>query len=64
MMGKLEVVGNGADPLFKHLQAEAGEQIDWNFAKYLINSEGKLVKFYKAPVDPKDMMDDISTLLA
>ena len=57
MFGKIEVNGSGADPLFKHLKKEAPgalgtQRIKWNFTKFLIDPEGKVVKRY-APKDTK-----------
>ena len=69
MFGKIEVNGGGADPLFKHLKKEApgalGTQaIKWNFTKFLINSEGEVVKRYAPATKPEDIAADIEALLA
>jgi glutathione peroxidase len=69
MFGKIEVNGNGADPLFKHLTANApgilgSKRIKWNFTKFLINAQGEVVKRYAPTVKPKDIARDIETLLA
>lgn len=69
MFGKIEVNGNGADPLFKHLTANApgilgSKRIKWNFTKFLINTQGEVVKRYAPTVKPKDIARDIETLLA
>lgn len=68
MFGKIEVNGGGTDPLFKHLKKEAPgalgtQRIKWNFTKFLINSEGDVVKRY-APTDkPAAIEKDVKKLL-
>ena len=69
MFGKIEVNGSGADPLFKHLKSEApgmlGSQgIKWNFTKFLINTDGEVVKRYAPATKPEDIASDIEELLA
>jgi glutathione peroxidase len=69
MFGKIEVNGSGTDPLFKHLKKEAPgalgtERIKWNFTKFLINSDGEVVKRYAPTVKPKDIEKDVKKLLA
>jgi glutathione peroxidase len=69
MMGKIEVNGSGADPLYKHLKKEAPgalgtRGIKWNFTKFLINAEGEVVKRYAPTVKPQDIEADIEALLA
>jgi len=67
MFGKIEVNGSGTDPLFKHLKQEApgllGSRIKWNFTKFLIDTEGKVVKRYAPTVKPEDIEKDILELL-
>ena len=68
MFGKIEVNGSGADPLFRHLKKEAPgalgtERIKWNFTKFLIDTEGNVVKRY-APMDkPSAIEKDVKKLL-
>lgn len=49
MMGKIEVKGKGMHPLYQFLTEKSkngysDNSVKWNFQKYLINEEGKLVK--------------------
>lgn len=53
MFEKSTVVGDAANPLFTELAAQS-EQPEWNFAKYLIDREGRLVKKFPAPTAPDD----------
>lgn len=46
MFTKTQVTGDGASPLYKQLIAESGQKPRWNFYKYLIGRDGKLVDSY------------------
>ncbi len=39
------------------------QQIPWNFAKFLVNHEGKVVGFYGPKTNPQEMLPDIEKLL-
>ncbi len=68
LMGKVEVNGAGTAPLYEWLKAQApgllgSKSIKWNFTKFLIDREGKVVRRY-APTDkPAAMARDIEALL-
>lgn len=68
LMAKVEVNGDGASPLFDWLKREApglmgSKAIKWNFTKFLIDREGKVVRRY-APTDkPERIARDIEALL-
>ena len=68
LMAKVEVNGDGADPLFNHLKSEkpgllGTKGIKWNFTKFLIDKSGKVVGRY-APTDkPESLEADIQKLL-
>ena len=53
MFAKTSVVGDEANPLFAELATQS-EQPEWNFAKYLIDRDGKLITKFPAPTDPAD----------
>ena len=69
MMGKIDVNGPQAHPLYKWLSAEApgllgSKAIKWNFTKFLIGKDGQVIKRY-APLDkPADLAKDIEAALA
>ena len=69
MFAKIEVNGSGADPLFRHLKSAARgvlgtESIKWNFTKFLVDGEGRVLRRY-APTDtPESIGRDIAKLLA
>jgi glutathione peroxidase len=46
--------GPGQSPVYANLQKQAGELPSWNFAKYLVGKDGKVVRFYKSGVKPED----------
>ena len=68
LMAKIDVNGSGATPLFHWLKKEApglmgSKSIKWNFTKFLIGRDGKVVRRY-APTDkPEDIEKDIAKLL-
>ncbi len=68
MFGKIDVNGGDADPIFKYLKKEApgalgSQRIKWNFTKFLIDTEGNVVKRYAPTVKPKDIEKDVKKLL-
>jgi len=69
MMEKIEVNGAQAHPLFKWLTKEApgllgSTGVKWNFTKFLIGKDGKVIKRY-APTDkPESISKDIEAALA
>jgi glutathione peroxidase len=50
---------------YKYLTETTGEQVKWNFNKFLIDKEGKVVKYYPSNVAPEDagLRKDIAALL-
>ncbi len=66
---KVDVNGDNADPLWTHLkQQQAGllgsRGIKWNFTKFLIDKDGKVVGRYAPTVAPEALEKDIERLLA
>ncbi len=69
MMGKVEVNGPGAHPLFQWLTRSApgilGTQaIKWNFTKFLIGKDGLVIKRYGSMDKPESLQADIESALA
>ena len=68
LMAKIDVNGSGAPPLYDWMKSEAPglmgtRSIKWNFTKFLIGRDGKVVRRY-APTDkPEDIEEDIVALL-
>ena len=68
MFSKVDVNGDHAHPLFKHLKNEApgllGSQgIKWNFTKFLVDKAGKVVRRYGSMDKPESIVKDIEKLL-
>ena len=68
LMAKIEVNGPGETPLYSWLKSEAPglmgtKSVKWNFTKFLIDRQGKVVRRY-APTDkPESIAKDIEKLL-
>ena len=68
LFAKIEVNGANAHPLYKYLKHEAkgllgSEAIKWNFTKFLVDSNGDVVKRY-APTDtPESIGQDLAGML-
>lgn len=55
LFAKISVKGNDMHPLYAYLvQQTEGEAISWNFNKFLINREGKIVARYGSRTEPMD----------
>ena len=68
LMGKIDVNGDNAAPIYQHLKDEApgllgSKAIKWNFTKFLIDRSGKVVKRYAPQTKPEDLASDIEALL-
>jgi len=68
MFSKIEVNGPNADPLYKYLKnalpGTLGNEIKWNFTKFLLDKNGKPVKRYAPTTKPEDITTDIEKLLS
>jgi glutathione peroxidase len=54
MFSKSSVRGDKANPFFAALAKETGQPPKWNFHKYLIDRQGRVVKSYPSQVEPLD----------
>ena len=67
ILGKIEVNGKNADPLFIYLKEQKpglfGSSIKWNFTKFLINRNGKVVKRFSPITGEKKIEKCIQQLL-
>ncbi len=54
LFGKIVVKGEGIHPLYKYLteQKENGGEVTWNFNKFLVTPEGKVVAHLPSKVEP------------
>jgi glutathione peroxidase len=67
LFAKIEVNGNGTHPVFAHLKRAApgllGQAIKWNFTKFLVDREGRVVKRYAPSTPPEKLEAAIVKLL-
>lgn len=64
---KIKVNGKEADPLYVYLKDQQkgllGGAIKWNFTKFLVDREGKVVARYAPDVKPESLNEAIEALL-
>lgn len=54
MFGASNVRGAAANPLFKQLAKQTGTEPKWNFYKYLVGRDGRVVASYTSMTTPQD----------
>lgn len=54
MFEKVAVKGKEVHPVYANLIQQSKETPSWNFCKYLVGKNGKVLKFYKSGVKPED----------
>jgi glutathione peroxidase len=64
MFAASHVRGDEANPLFKQLAAQTGTTVKWNFYKYLIGRDGKVVAAYSSMTTPQELAKDVERQLA
>lgn len=67
LFAKIDVNGKDAEPLFEYLKKQKGgflgDDIKWNFTKFLVSREGEVVERYAPVTKPEKIEDDILKLL-
>ncbi|MCW2277545.1 glutathione peroxidase [Heliophilum fasciatum] len=68
LFDKIDVNGPDAHPLYKYLVKEAPgflqtEAIKWNFTKFMVDRQGRVVKRFAPTVTPEEMEAEIKALL-
>lgn len=68
IMSKIEVNGTNTAPVYNFLKSSAPgifgtESIKWNFTKFLVGKDGKVVNRYAPNTDPADIEADIKKAL-
>lgn len=69
LMGKIDVNGANAHPLYRWLTAEAPgvlgtKAIKWNFTKFLVGRDGQVIRRYAPQDAPPKLAKDIESALA
>ncbi|KAI8066895.1 thioredoxin-like protein [Gongronella butleri] len=68
LTAKLDVNGDNEAPVFKYLkESQPGilglKRVKWNFEKFLVDREGKVVKRFASTTEPKSIAPEIEKLL-
>jgi len=67
LMAKISVNGKETHPVYQFLKAKNkgifGEEIKWNFTKFLISKDGTSIERYAPTTEPKALVKDIVDLL-
>ncbi len=67
LFAKVEVNGDAAHPLYRWLRegtgGTPGDDIEWNFTKFLVGRNGAVVRRYAPAVTPDEIADDIEAAL-
>lgn len=68
LFAKIEVNGEHAHPLYRHLKSRArgvlgSEAIKWNFTKFLVDRSGEHIERYAPTTNPRALAADIEALL-
>lgn len=68
VMAKVDVNGDDSSPVYKWLKSSAPgvlgtEMIKWNFTKFLVGKDGKVIKRYAPQTSPEDIKADIEAAL-
>ena len=68
MFDKVDVNGDEAHPLFQWLRQEKGgllgSAIKWNFTKFLVGRDGRVLQRYAPTAKPESLSGDIADALA
>lgn len=64
---QVDVNGNNAIPLYNYLKQETpgakNADVEWNFTKFVVDKNGKVVKRFSSTVEPNRIVDDIKKLM-
>ena len=67
MFAKLDVNGEGASPLYRFLKAstpdKTGEELPWNFTKFLVGRDGTVLARFEPMVTPEQIGEKLATYL-
>ena len=69
IFGKIDVNGDHAHPLYEYLKHAAKgvlgtESVKWNFTKFLVDRQGKVVHRFAPETTPEALEGDVAKLLA
>lgn len=55
MFSKVPVKGSAKVDLYKYLTETTSNEVQWNFNKFLVDKEGKVVKYFASSVAPESV---------
>ena len=68
LFSKIDVNGDQAHPLFRWLRSEKGgllgDKIKWNFTKFLVDRDGRVIGRYAPTTKPEKIAGDLEKTLA
>lgn len=68
MFAKVEVNGKTAHPLFRWLRSQTSgltsDKVRWNFTKFLVGRDGRVIKRYGSSLEPMSIAADVEEALA
>ena len=64
LFSKINVIGEGRSSLYDYLMGQTGSEPSWNFAKYLVDRNGKVVQFFDTQAKEEDILSSIQYLLS
>jgi glutathione peroxidase len=53
MYSKISVAGTDKAPLYEYLTSTGGGEVKWNFTKFLVGRDGKVIARFESKVDPE-----------
>ncbi|XP_006874697.1 PREDICTED: probable glutathione peroxidase 8 isoform X1 [Chrysochloris asiatica] len=60
---KIKILGSEAEPAFRYLVDSSKKEPRWNFWKYLVNTEGQVVKYWSPEVPIEVIRPDVADLI-
>ncbi|HEY9595428.1 MAG TPA: glutathione peroxidase [Spirochaetia bacterium] len=68
LMEKIDVNGPSTHPVFQFLKGRApgvlGRKVKWNFTKFLVHRDGRMVKRFSPNTPPEALVRDVETAIA
>ena len=71
MFSKIEINGSNTHPIYRYLKANSKQMrhsngyknVPWNYGKFLVDLEGRVIRFYGPKVKPIQILEDIEAVL-
>jgi glutathione peroxidase len=63
VFAKIDVNGDNSHPLYKYLRSQKGDDIKWNFTKFLVDRNGEVLDRYSSKTTPQEIGVEIEKLL-